>query len=616
MLGSLGLGAQGIGGEPQELGTDITSAILLSGESGQTASTSNVSAQPGPNEPVNNGAPVWFAWRASIMTHPTDPLGTYTSAKLTEASMRFGVRYRPFLSSQTNFPTVMTVFKALRWPITGYGDLKQVAQATRYAYWEDQSEVQFKAIPPLLFGNYDYGQGLTAWEVLPDSLDFVPGNGWYYIRVDSALLAGGGIKRGSFVLWWDLADAGAKPTPCATCAPGTVTENGACLTVFQPNIKKQPTTDTATWPAGGGNAPPGTYNVSYCGGAWNYYSGWVVGKIPPNAPQTWTAFASGRGDAPWEAGYFFSWSYTDPTLGPQYGHFSEAFNASGTDADDWNVSTATTPAGYRSWGEAVAALGCQQIVFQHDGSAPITLHWTDEYDGNYASSGTGNSPVYSLNKVVPVLNADYACGQSIGGSTVNYTATFYFTQAVPTNYTGVTATVLIQGGVTASSTLTGQTIWADTGLNRTLGLSPNQFTLNISADPSLHKQVIATLQLSDTSGVLGIQTLTFDLAPYVVITSKQAASSFCPGFAEAEFFTFAVRGLQADNLTLQIDPAHTVTSGIVDQSCAVSPTFSFGAVGCAGNGLNFKFARTVTPTDLPLFWQDGANALPPSILTV
>lgn len=108
-----------------------------------------------------------------------------------------------------------------------------------------------------------------------------------------------------------------------------------------------------------------------------------------------------------------------------------------------------------------------------------------------------------------------------------------------------------------------------------------------------------------------------DKAVVVILNETSISAAFCPAYAVAEFFQFQVRGLPADNLTLQIDPLHTATSAIANSSCALTTVFNFGGVGCSGSGLVFYFNHLGNGvTTLPLYWKDGLIDMPPSVLNI
>ena len=245
-------------------------------------------------------------------------------------------------------------------------------------------------------------------------------------------------------------------------------------------------------------------------------------------------------------------------------------------------------------------VGCPQIVFEHDGTSPITLHFTDAADGNSAS--LSGAPVFALARVLPKFDAISACGTPLGSNT--YNMQFTFAQEVNWNFSNVSCTVLLQGGVTASNTITGQTIYSAQAFP-----FQNTFTLQITIDPLFDKNVVATLQFTDISGVLG--TLTFDLAPFILVTGRTLYAGNC-GLPVLAQFNFICQGLPADNLVLQIDPSGTALSHVTNAGCTSTLSFTIGPVGCAGGYAYFNYSQIAGATSVPLLWSDGAITLPPS----
>lgn len=606
------------------LGADITGAVLvgdLSGtganpdlnESGQATLVNNLTASPGAGESANNGAPVWFYWQQHILNHPVDVFGTtFKDRRLVEVRMRFGVRFRPFLTGGlTNIPTVITIYKATVFPLTDYSDLQLVATGTRYAYWEDQGQAEFDANQFTYDGLGRVGDGGHPDPGWPggvydvSTINYVnslPGKGYYYIRVDSALLAGGGIRRGNIKLWWEMADRGYGPRPCGECAPNVLADNSGCLinwplpihnddlSIGQPNAGK-------LYPASG-SAAAGLYAVTYCGGAWNYYYGWVISQVPQGASPPWAT------DPPYQDPgsllyYFFFWIYANG--GTKTGHFNESIQ--GNNISDPGLDAYSSIRGYRSAAIAQDRIGCPQVFFEHDGTTQIKFSFTDAADGN--SPGPSGAPIFALSRVAPIFHALSACGTPVSGNT--YDIQFTFSQDINYQFNGVSCTCLLTGGVTASNTITGQTI-------QPVSFSTNTKTIRITIDPSFNKAILATLQFSNAvSGVLG--TLAFDLTPFVSISAEFRGGSVCAGLTHQGQIQFTVQGIPADNLTLQIDPSVIAFPSVasISPGCTPGRTFTFGAVGCSSALLTFNYTVNGSGIPAPLIWADGAISLPPDV---
>ncbi len=191
--------------------------------------------------------------------------------------------------------------------------------------------------------------------------------------------------------------------------------------------------------------------------------------------------------------------------------------------------------------------------------------------------------------------------------------TFTFTQDVPFNFTNVNCTCLLTGGVTASNTLTGQTIFSSSAYPFS-----NTWTLRITIDPTLNKQITASLQFYDAYSVL--RTLVFDLAPFIMIPAQSPNTGGCPGFVEGIYFTFYCNGIPTDNLVMTVDPPNPpgaqVLQAVANPSCTFTRSFALGIVGCSGNVV-FQFQRRIgPPTVVPLHWTDGSLTLPPSTITI
>jgi hypothetical protein len=531
---------------------NLADAVDLGNATSGSVTGSNVGATSQAFEPYQNGRSVWYFWQSAAMTTP--PNGDYAIATATR--MRFATRYNPGQASPTDFRTSLVVFKAKVWPITGAGDLQLVTAANRYAHWEDQTEVVF---------------------------DTMPGDR-FFILVDGAMKDAGGTlvpDEGNFTLWWEQW-AENKILGCGTCAPSDA--DGECLGTLNADPYA---TRELTYPASG-NAAAGTYVLRYCGGAWNYRSGWSVGRIPPTGDQNWT---QGTGGAPpLEAGYFFSWRYRSSGANA-FGHFTE------NNIPNSGSNTYGTPDGYFSAALAESALGCQRVTFKHDGTGPILLRWTDnQLDDN--SIGPNGPPVFSLFRPVLRITPLYACSTKVSAGV--YDVSFTVRNQSDVAFTGVSATCLLAGGVTASTTATFDVL-----------ATQITFTLRLAISGPVGG---VTVRLSDFSGAL--KDLGFDLAPYVSIESSIANAPTCAGFSKGCYFTFKLYGLAADNLigTVQTGPGFDLASVAEYGTCTPGGVFSFGPANCTviGKSFSFNLSAPKAEADIVIHWADGALAMPPT----
>lgn len=560
---------------------NLANATQISGDHGATGFTL-VGATSETGEPGNNGSTVWFIWQNTLTTPYTG------SAVRMGVNITFGTRWRPAQTGPTTIPTVITVWKA-----------SNIAQK-----------------PPFQFSDFVVGSSSTSnswgWTKQGQVTVTAYVNDWLAIRIDT--YPGG--PQGGGTLWWELANE-KMPFPCG-CIPDGPNDSGDgnCLKAFavsmtQPTIFNYPTV---------GNAPAGSYIMRYCGGAFTYdsqfanvedpgYDGvlgpnspahWVVGKIPPNSTQTWTA----PPQPPLVAGYFYSWQYA--FSGVQFGNFTEGLPTSGT-----NVNSAS-PWGYWTPAMAENGIGCQQVMFQHDGTAPIKMVFTDlSFVDDFASSS--GPPVFSLNQMVPNWVPLTACSTKVSAGV--YDVQFTIQSNNRFNWPNVTAQCVSAGGVLSSNSVSGLTIYSKFGFPST-----TTFTLRITlTSPSL-RAVTATVQFSDFSG--NLVQVSWNLAPYVVITSTQQSNGPCVGYPHNVFFSWSYYGIAADNLVMTFQVGGQVAGVVTNPGCAPFPNnqIVFGAVGCTGNPSQvFEFSATQTGViSLPLAWADAAVSynLPTTVLSL
>jgi hypothetical protein len=398
-------------------------------------SADNTGATGEPGEPPSSGRTLWWKW-----TVPTGRSDRY----------RFSTRQKPGLQ-QTGIRTTIQVFSG-----TAFNNLVLIGGADSYAGWEQNGEVIFQA-----------GAGTT-----------------YYIRVD-----GYNGAQGFIALWWEPADE-LVPWNCGECLP-VVGVGETCMGTWQPSIFSEGFKDF--------NVPAGAYIVRYCGGAWNYRDGWVVGRVPPFATQSWPGIDF--------TGWFFSIRYRDN--GAQMTHLGEP----GMGPPDTNL-------GYPSPGAAQAAAACNSARFRHDATAPITMHFTDQaYPDNTLSTLGIKAPLYTLYRVVPVLiedrevtfrNAPLPMG--------NYSMDVFIDNLTDEDFNGVIATLQTTGGVT--------TVAGPKTLDfPSLGQGSTTFFFTVS--PGTNYSVIATIKLSD--GINTFQDLHFDLNPRITSPSQTASTFGIPG---------------------------------------------------------------------------------------
>jgi len=578
---------------PAPVNDDLANATDITGTLPISVSWTNVDATAEVGEPANNGKTIWFKWQNKEKTAPQTPgLADYTSASVT-----FGTRWRLGQVDPTYIPTVITAYRAVNYPPSGFSDLVFMARSESGWGWSQQSQVTV------------------------DAQAGIGGNGdWIYIRIDGGILPGmGGTAEGTGTLW---AERWFETTPfnCQSCAPSNDEVEGVCLLTWQPSIF---TTGTTIYDNGTTHAPQGTYIMRCCHGAWSYDSQvnagipgeaeqphWVVAAIPPGADQNWANAGTIKG--PLYPGYFFGWSFTH--AGQNWaGHLNDDVKTFVGTTFDFRGSAVGDVFGYWTALEANGGGVCRNSIFQHDGLSKIVMAFTDEqFSDNSHWDGTGSDPVFSLSVIQPDLTPLTTCANLVSPNV--YDVTFTVRNNSGYGWDAAEASCLLTGGVTASGLTTGLTIGASGDTN---------VTVQITVNPAFNKNVDASLHLTSPYGLDVV--LVYNLYPIVKINTVHVAIPFCAGYQKRVYYDASINGLPADNLVATVS-SPDVASFADFNTCTPLNSQTLGAVG--GCTTFQVFADLTSPgqvklvnplgttADMTIAWTDGSLTYASSLVHV
>jgi hypothetical protein len=574
---------------PAPANDNLANAQDISGTLPLAVTWDNVDSTAEVGEPANNGRTIWFKWQNK---EKTSPQGSPWKADFVSVSVTFGTRWRDGQSVPTDIPTVVTAYRAINEPPSGFGDLQFLARSDSGWGWSQQSQV-----------TVDAQAGIAG------------AGDWIYIRVDGGLLPGGaGTAEGVGTLW---AERWFETTPfnCQSCAPSNDAVDGVCLLTWQPSVFSS---GTRIYDAGSTYAPAGTYIMRCCNGAWSFDSmvnagipseaeqpHWVVSAIPPGSDQNWDTVGTRAG--PIYPGYFFGWSFTHAGNQPWVGHLNDNLTSFTGTTFGPPIAGTNVPVGdlFGYWTPLQANGGgvCRNSIFQHDGASKIVMGFTDQaFDDNSLWNGTGSQPVYSLSVIQPDLTPLTTCASKV--STNVYDVTFTVRNNSIYGWDAVTADCLLTGGVTASVPTTGLTIGASGTTN---------ITVQITVDPTFNKNVNAHLHLTSPYGLDVV--LVYNLYPIVKINTVHVAIPFCSGYQKRVFYDAFIHGLPADNLVATVS-SPDVANFADFNTCTPLNSETLGAVGgCAtftvfstltGPGQVQLVNPLGTTADMTIAWTDGA----------